>query len=205
MTGVAFAHCPGDDGNFQASAEQGLPSAASAAKGAISCTALVTTCGDWSFHSVDLQRDTGFVQVGWQAISNGPVLAYCEYQHRNDNFLYGVQEFDVSLGTHVYEWSYGAAATDWHCRLDGGLLTTIDYGAVGFGTGGKVSAQGEAWEKHGQVGKLAPAAPLFSGLRWRRASNAVWSDMDLTRNPPEDPYGSSVPEPGKFQVWTNAH
>ena len=154
---------------------------------------------------MDLQRDAGFVQAGWTHKIGGPVNAYCEHLNRYDLSEHELQEFPMSLASHLYEWSYDAADTEWHCRWDGALLEWVDYTATDFGTGGVVDAQGEAWARHGQVGKMAPGAMLLSGLRWRRASNNVWSDMNLVRNTPDDPYGSAVPEPGKLQVWTNAH
>jgi len=204
VIGVATAHCPGDTGRWQVSAQQALPAAGSAAKGVIPYVSLVT-CNEPVNHSVELIRDVGWVQVGWTHTGGGPVHAYCEAQNRYDSTIHLLLEYSMSLSSHLYEYSYSTADTNWNCRLDGNVLAVIDYSVTEFGTGGDVSSQGEAFGKHGQIGVNAPGAMLVSGLRWRRASNAVWSDMTLTRNAPPAPYGNAVPEAGKYQMWTNAH
>lgn len=201
---IASGHCPGDTGRWHASADQALPAAASAAKGVIPYVSLVT-CNEPVYHSVELIRGFGWVQVGWTHTGGGPVNMYCEAQNRYDSTIHLLLEYSMSFTSHLYEYSYSDADTNWNCRLDGAVMAAIDYSVTQFGTAGEVGSQGEALGKHGQIGKNAPGAMLISGLRWRRDSNNVWSNMNLTRNTPDAPYGNAVPEAGKYQVWTNAH
>jgi len=209
-TPTTEAHCPGGNVNHYAAGLRTLSELANGIAGDIQWTQ-GNVCSSGVSHSVGVCKVNAsgecakWAQVGWRYYDGyAEPKGYCEWAGAQ----YKLVEFTISHATHRYKQLTDTVDKFWECYSDGNLKFSWSFGNAGFSTGTELSAQGEAHSPHVQIGKVAPAALLFSDMQYRRASNWTWPAFDVAQTfivPANAPYGASEPVFGQLHVWTNAH
>lgn len=206
-TGTVLADCPGAGASEYAyGGRNGIT--AYGVSGYIHWTQ-GNVCSSGVSHSVSVCNNgcaSGWVQVGWRYYSSySEPEGYCEFKSA-DGAFYWIQNYPISHVAHTYRVDRAAAAPgfNWVCKIDGGVGGQFHQSTLGFATGNRVVAQGEAHDPHVQIGMNSPSKLVFSSLGYLSSSGVLFA-MNPTLGAVNAPYGRDKPTTSQIRVWTDAH